>query len=120
MTRVGIIGCGKMADQHALQIRRIPGAEITSVCDSEPLMAKQMAERFNIANHFASVQDMVATIRLDVVHITTPPASHYPLAKLCLEAGCNVYVEKPFTLDTAEAENLINLANHKGLKITPS
>jgi predicted dehydrogenase len=118
MTRVGIIGCGKMADQHALQIRRIPGAEIAGVCDSEPLMARQMAERFNIGNHFESVQDMLARTKLDVVHITTPPASHYPLAKMCLEAGCNVYVEKPFTLDTAEAEDLINLANHKRLKVT--
>lgn len=118
MIRVGIIGCGKMADQHAVQIQRIKDAEIIGVCDSEPLMAKQMSERFNIGRHFANVQEMLNAIKLDVVHITTPPSSHFPIGKMCLGAGCNVYIEKPFTLNTAEADELIKLANQKGLKIT--
>ena len=118
MIKVGIIGCGKMADQHGFQIQRIPGAEITGVCDSEPLMARQMAERFNIGKHFTNVQEMLDAVKLDVIHITTPPASHYQLGKRCLEGGCNVYIEKPFTLNTSEAEDLIGLANQKGLKVT--
>jgi predicted dehydrogenase len=118
MIRVGIIGCGKMADQHALQIQRIKDAELTAVCDSEPLMARQMSERFAIGTHFTNVQEMLNTVKLDVVHITTPPPSHFPLGKICLEAGCNIYVEKPFTLNTAEAEELIRLADQKGLKVT--
>jgi predicted dehydrogenase len=117
MIRVGIIGCGKMADQHALQIRRIPGAEISGVCDSEPLMSRQMAERFNITHHFSDAREMFDAVTLDVVHITTPPPSHYQLGKMCLEAGCNVYIEKPFTLNTSEAADLIKLADHKRLKI---
>jgi predicted dehydrogenase len=118
MIRVGIIGCGKMADQHALQIRRIPGAEIVAVCDSEPLMARQMAERFDVRQHFANVQEMLGSAKPDVVHITTPPPSHFELGKICLEAGCCLYIEKPFTLTTAEAEELIQLAREKGLKLT--
>ncbi len=118
MIKAGIIGCGKMADQHAVQIRRIPGAEIIGVCDNEPLMARQMAERFTIGKYFSKVQEMLDAVRPDVVHITTPPSSHFPLGKMCLEAGCNVYVEKPFTLNTAEAEDLIKLADQKGLKVT--
>jgi len=118
VTRVGIIGCGKMADQHAVQIKRIQDAEIVGVCDSEPLMARQLAERFNVGKWFSDVQEMLAAVNPDVVHITTPPHSHYVLAAMCLEGKANVYVEKPFTLDTAEAENLIKLANEKGLKIT--
>ncbi|OGL43427.1 MAG: hypothetical protein A2W05_00340 [Candidatus Schekmanbacteria bacterium RBG_16_38_10] len=117
MIRVGIIGCGKMADQHAVTIQRIPDAEIIGVCDSEPLMAQQMSERFNVGKYFSNVQDMLNAVKVDVVHITTPPPSHYQLAKMCLEAGCNVYVEKPFTLNTAEAEALIALATQKELKI---
>ena len=54
----------------------------------------------------------------DVVHITTPPQSHYDLARKCLERGCHVYVEKPFTLYATEAEELIKLAEAKNLKIT--
>jgi len=118
LIRVGIIGCGKMADQHAVQIRRIPDAQIAGVSDSEPLMAQQMSERFNVGRYFTSVQEMLNAVKPDVVHITTPPASHYQLAKICLEAGSNVYVEKPFTLNTTEAVELIKIANEKGLKLT--
>ena len=118
MLKVGIIGCGKMADQHAVQIKKIPETVIVGVCDSEPLMAKQMAERFDVRKYFNNVQELLNVVKPDVVHITTPPASHYPLGKVCLESGCNVYVEKPFTLNTYEAEDLIGLADQKRLKIT--
>jgi len=118
MIKVGIIGCGKMADQHAVQIRRIADVEITAVCDREPLMAQDMSERFGIDRHFSDVQEMLQSVQIDVIHLTTPPQSHYELAKLCLEAGCHVYVEKPFTIDAAEAEDLIALAESKKLKIT--
>jgi len=118
LIKVGIIGCGKMADQHAIQIQRIPGSEIIGVCDSEPLMAQQMAERFKISKYFGNTKEMLESTKLDVVHITTPPQSHFELGKICLEAGCNVYIEKPFTLNTAEAEELIRLANQNGLKVT--
>jgi len=118
MIRVGIIGCGKVADQHASQIQRILGAEIIGVCDSEPLMAKQFYERFNVGKYFTNSQDMLETVMPDVIHITTPPQSHYELGKICLKAGCNVYIEKPFTLNTAEAEELIGIADQKNLKIT--
>jgi predicted dehydrogenase len=118
MIKVGIIGCGKVADQHATQIQRIPGADIVAVCDSEPLMARQMYERFKIDKYFDNAQEMLDAAKPDVVHITTPPQSHFELGKTCLEAGCNVYIEKPFTLNTSEAEELIRLANHKSLKLT--
>lgn len=117
MIRVGIIGCGKMADQHAVQILRIPGAEIAAVCDSEPLMARQISERFAVKACFSDAAEMLRNAKLDVVHITTPPQSHFSLGKMCLEAGVNVYVEKPFTLDLPEAEALIALANRTGLKV---
>jgi predicted dehydrogenase len=61
---------------------------------------------------------MLDGVKLDVVHITTPPMSHYQLGKKCLEAGCHVYIEKPFTLNTDEAVDIIELANRKGLKVT--
>lgn len=117
MIKVGIVGCGKMADQHALQILRIPGAEIKGVCDNEPLMSRQMAERFRIQLHFSEISEMLDTVKPDVVHITTPPPSHYLLGKVCLESGCHVYIEKPFTMNTSEAADLIALANGKGLKV---
>jgi predicted dehydrogenase len=61
---------------------------------------------------------MLDDARPTVVHITTPPQGHYELGKACLEAGCHVYLEKPFTVTTGEAEALIDLAERSGLKIT--
>jgi len=117
MLNVAIIGCGKMADQHAAQIQRITGATIVAVCDSELLMARQLSERLGIEHYFTSEREMFETVKIDVVHITTPPASHFFLGKAALEASCHVYIEKPFTLNTIEAEDLINLANQKNLKV---
>jgi predicted dehydrogenase len=118
MLRVAIIGCGKIADAHASQIQRIGGCGIVGVCDTEPLMARQLFERFPVGAHFSDVNALIAEARPDVVHITTPPESHFDLAKWCLDRGCHVYVEKPFTLRAADAEILIGLATCKGLKLT--
>ena len=118
MLRVAIIGCGKIADSHAAQILRVPGCEIVGVCDREPLMARQLFERFPIQACYGDVTELLSQAKPDVVHITTPPASHFPIAKLCLEMGCHVYVEKPFTLYEKEARELIHLAEERNLKIT--
>lgn len=118
MLKVAIIGCGKIADSHAAQIQRIPGCEIVGVCDLEALMAKQLFERFPIRQHFSDLDKLFKQARPDVVHITTPPQSHFELGRQCLERGSHVYLEKPFTLNTPDAEKLISLAQRKGLKLT--
>jgi predicted dehydrogenase len=118
MLRVGIVGCGKIADAHASQIQRIRGCEIVGVCDREPLMARQLFERFPIKRHFSDLAALLADARPDVVHITTPPESHFDVARFCLERGCHVYIEKPFTLHAADAETLVALANERRLKLT--
>ena len=118
MLRAAIVGCGKIADAHASQILRIPGAEIVGVCDREPLMARQLAERFPIRRVFSDLEELLQETHPDVVHITTPPQSHFAIAKTCLERGCHVYVEKPFTLCEKEARRLIGCATHRRLKIT--
>ena len=118
MLRVSIVGCGKIADSHAEQIRRINDCEIVGVCDREELMARQLADRFSIKMFFSDIQDLLEKARPDVVHITTPPQSHFELGRLCLERGCHIYVEKPFTLDTPQALELIHMAEQRGLKVT--
>jgi predicted dehydrogenase len=118
MVRVAIVGCGKIADSHAAQIQRIKGCEIVGVCDREPLMAWQLYDRFPIRQHFCDLAELFSKADPQVVHITTPPQSHFDLAKFCLERGAHVYVEKPFTVNEQEAQALIALANERNLKIT--
>ena len=118
MLRIGIIGCGRIADAHAVEILKMPGAELVGACDTEELMARQLCERFKAGRAFGDVSEFLAVARPDVVHITSPPQTHMALGRQCLEAGCNVMFEKPFALNTGEVEALIGLADGKGLKIT--
>jgi predicted dehydrogenase len=118
MLKVAIVGCGKIADFHALQINRIAGCEIVGVCDREPLMAKQLYDRFPVKSYFTDLAELVDKAQPDVVHITTPAESHFDVAKFCLEQGCHVYVEKPFTLYAEQAQQLLELAERKSVKLT--
>jgi predicted dehydrogenase len=103
MLRIAIIGCGKIADQHVWAIRRIAQCEIVAACDREVLMAEQLAERLRIPKTFGDVRLMLEQAKPDIVHITTPPQSHFSLARTCL---------------ADEAEALIRLARSSGLKVT--
>lgn len=118
MLRVAIVGCGKIADQHMQAIQRIPDCEIVSLCDRELLMARQLGSRFGISECFSNLAEMLESASPDIVHITTPPQSHFPLAHQCLESGSHVYIEKPFAVTSPEAESLILLAESRNLKIT--
>jgi predicted dehydrogenase len=118
MLKIAIIGCGKIADDHVHAISRIQDCTIVGLCDREPLMAQQLGERSGIATCSSDVDELLRTANPDVVHITTPPQTHFELARRCLEYGCHVYVEKPFTLDALEAEQVIELAKRVGRKIT--
>jgi predicted dehydrogenase len=81
-------------------------------------MAQQFCERYGIPAKFTSVQDLLSQSQPDVVHITTPPQSHYSIGRECLAAGCHLYIEKPFTVTAEEAEGLLGLAQARQLKIT--
>ena len=118
MLKVGIVGCGKIADAHVAQIKRISGCEIVGVCDREELMARQLSDRLHLRRHFTDVAELLKEAAPDVVHITTPPQSHFEIARQCLLGRTHVYVEKPFTLNFNDAKVLIELAETSGLKIT--
>jgi predicted dehydrogenase len=118
MLKIGIIGCGKIADAHASEIQRIPDCRIVGVSDRELLMARQLAERFGVEHHFADATALLEKCRPDVVHITTPPQSHCQLGKMCLDGGSHIYVEKPFSLTAADAEVLLRYAEGKGRLVT--
>lgn len=118
MLKVAIVGCGKIADSHAIEIQKIPGCEIAGVCDSEALMAKQLYDRFPVKHYFSNLDELLDAARPDVVHITTPPQTHFEIGLKCLKAGCHLFIEKPFTLNTSEAEKLLHLAMETGRKVT--
>ena len=94
MLRAAIVGCGKIADSYAAQMQRIPGCEIVGVCDREELMAKQLFQRFRIKNYYSDLDTLFKQAKPQVVHLTTPPGSHFDLGCECLSRGAHIYVEK--------------------------
>jgi predicted dehydrogenase len=108
--RIGLVGCGQIADAHLQQIRRVSNAETVAVCDVEPLLARQAAERFGVPMQFSSLKAMLREARPDIVHVTTPVHTHAPITIQLLESGVHVYVEKPFAVDATEAREVINVA----------
>jgi predicted dehydrogenase len=107
--RVAVVGCGQIADAHILQARRA-GAVVAAVCDASPHMAEQAAARFGVPTWFSDLDALLEQARPEVVHVTTPPASHLPLARRALAAGAHVYVEKPLNVDAREADELVEAA----------
>jgi predicted dehydrogenase len=117
--KVAIIGCGKIADAHIEEIQKMPAAaRIVAVADLELLIAEQIASRYGIAAHYDDVDRLLANERPDVVHITTPPNSHLPLAMKAVDAGAHVYVEKPLALTFADSQRLVDYVERSGKKLT--
>ncbi|HHH30005.1 MAG TPA: Gfo/Idh/MocA family oxidoreductase [Polyangiaceae bacterium] len=117
--RVAIVGCGKIADGHVEEIQKLPElATIVAVCDLEELMAEQIATRYGLPATYTDFERLLERERPDVVHVTTPPAAHLPLAKLAVDAGCHVFVEKPLTPTLSEAHELVAHVERAGKKLT--
>jgi predicted dehydrogenase/nucleoside-diphosphate-sugar epimerase len=112
--RVGLIGCGKMGMHHLRAIADIPRASVVGVAD--PLVTREALGSLIPADAIvtADVEEILA-VRPDVIHIVTPPETHTDLAIRALRAGCNVYLEKPFTPTRAQAAAVLNLAAERGL-----
>jgi predicted dehydrogenase len=115
---IGIVGCGKIADGHVEEIRKLPCARVVAACDIEPILAEQLAIRYSIPHWYTDFDRMLSERRLDVVHVTTPPRSHLLLAKKSAEAGCHVLVEKPLAVNLKEGRNLIECVERAGRKMT--
>ncbi|MGA2127431.1 MAG: Gfo/Idh/MocA family oxidoreductase [Xanthobacteraceae bacterium] len=109
-----LIGCGAIAREHLAAVAELGDVEVAGICDISPVRAEAAAERFGIARWYTSHQKLLDDIRPDLVHITTPPSSHFAIARDCLSAGLNVLCEKPITLDYAEFVQLKTMAARSG------
>jgi predicted dehydrogenase len=115
---VALVGCGQIADAHLQEARKIPGVALVGVCDRHEDLARQAAARFGVPRAFDDLDQMLEQVRPDVLHVTTPPHSHHAIARQALQAGTHVYLEKPFTVDVAEADDLLATARSAGRLIT--
>ena len=107
--KAAIIGAGHIARQHLACLRETPGVDVVGVCDLSRAMAESAADRFGVPKWYTDHRRMLEEARPDVVHITTPPPSHFALSMDALNAGAHVIVEKPATV---HYDDLLTLTRH--------
>jgi predicted dehydrogenase len=112
--KAALIGAGQIARQHLTCLKTLPGIELAAVCDLSPATAEAAAERYGIQAWFTDHRAMLDKARPDVVHVTTPPTSHFQLALDSFDAGAHVIVEKPATSTFEELKTLVRRAQEVG------
>lgn len=115
--KFGVIGYGYWGPNVVRNLQSLTGAEITAVCDKSSTARKRIHKNYPNIYVTSDASELMSSSDTDAVAIVTPVWTHYELAKAALENGKHVFVEKPFTSNTQQAEELIELAEQKNLKI---
>ena len=114
--RWGIISTGGIARQFTADLL-LNGHTVAAVGSRTQESADRFAAHFGLPTAHASYEALVADPTVDIVYVATPHPWHYPNAALALNAGKHVLVEKPFTLNAAQAQRLVTLAAERGLLV---
>jgi len=117
MLRVGVIGVGYWGPNLIRNFVANPGTEMKMCCDLRRERLDYINSLYPAIKTSDSCKEVVESAEIDLVAICTPVFTHYELAKKSLEAGKHVLIEKPMTSTSAEGEELLNLAEQKGLHI---
>ena len=117
MTRLGQAGLGAWGKNLARNFDDV--AELAWLCDADENRRREFAARYPKATVTGDFEEVLADSELDAVSIATPVVTHYDLARRALEAGKHVFVEKPPAQSSAEAEELLALAEERGLVFMP-
>ena len=117
MLKIGVIGYGYWGPNIVRNFNSIPGASVVSVCDLEQNALSQVKNNYPGINITNDCNDIIRSKEIDAVAIITPVSTHYALAKNALRNGKHVFIEKPFVANSAQAMELIELAEIKNLTI---
>src|SRR5690349_18375596 len=112
--KAALIGAGQIARQHLACLGTLPGVELAAICDLSPATAEAAAERYGVRAWFSDHRALLEKVRPDVIHVTTPPTSHFRLAMDAFDAGAHVIVEKPATPSFEELQSLARRAREAG------
>lgn len=116
---VGLIGFGAGGQTfHAPVLTTVKGLKLTKIRAAKPAQILAAKEKYPDAAVVATSNDIIDDPDIELVVITTPNTAHYPLAVQALKAGKHVVVDKPFTINTKEADELIKLADKKKLVLS--
>src|SRR5919109_5080731 len=114
--RFGILGCGVIGPHHAKAIAGLQSAELVAVADVVPELAEKLANERG-CSYFASLEEMLSGVGLDVVCVCTPSGMHADGAVTALEAGKHVVIEKPVDVTLEAADRLIEVQRATGRRV---
>lgn len=114
--RVGIVGCGNIADNHFKAYADIPGVQVVGVCDVDPVRAESFAAERGIAHAVSSVGDLMA-VGVDAISVCTPHPTHEAVVTEAAAAGVHILCEKPLATDLAAAERMVKAAERQGVTL---
>lgn len=117
MIRIGVIGYGYWGPNIVRNFHSTEGVRIVAVSDRNAAVLNKLSKEYPDIRITQEPVTVLSSADIDAVAIVTPVSTHYELARKALENGKHVFVEKPFTSNTAQAEELIELADTRKLKI---
>ncbi len=109
--KVGVVGVGHLGKEHARIYSQLPGCQLVGIVDSNPKAAEAIAKKVR-SRVFPSIAELAPAV--DAVSVVVPTTMHHEVARVFLTAGKDVFIEKPITETTAQAEELVRLAQQKG------
>ncbi len=117
MVKFGVVGYGYWGPNVVRNLDRMDEAEVVAVCDKSAAARKKVAKAYPGVLVTDNASELMSSPDIDAIAVVTPVWTHYELAKAALQHGKHIFVEKPFTSNAAQAQELIELAARKNLKI---
>ena len=115
--KIGVIGYGYWGPNVVRNFHAQEKSRVVAVCDKSPQSLRRVRQAYHDMYVTEDFKEVLSATNVDAIAVVTPVWTHYELAKAALENGKHVFVEKPFTCTSAQAEELIELADRKNLKI---
>src|SRR4051812_42066739 len=115
--KFGVVGYGYWGPNVVRNLDRLEEAELVAVCDKSPAARRKVAKAFPHVLVTDDAAELMCSPDIDAIAVVTPVWTHYELARTALENGKHVFVEKPFTSSSFQAQELIELAARKNLQI---
>ena len=112
--RVGVVGCGGIAQVHGTVLQHLEGVELVGCADIKPERAQAFAETYG-GRAYSSMEELLEHEQLDAVHLCTPHYLHTPMAKLAASRGLHVFTEKPPVMTWEQA----GAGPHPGGRVLP-
>lgn len=115
--KVAVIGCGSVSNMYFPHLVKVPNVEVVATCDIIPEKAKAAAAKYNVARHYATIDELLKAVPFDLLVNLTDMQAHGDLNKKALLARRNVWSEKPMANTYAEGRALLALARQQGVRI---